>query len=831
MPLALGLAGVPAARGHDLSTLIKPVLLAIAFTVFLSGCDSPEERAEEHYRNGLALLQEGKLAQAGIEFRNALQENEGHGAARFEFAQVLEETGDTRGAIGQLMAVVQRDDKNGPAYLALARLAVGAGDFQSAATYARRAFELMPEDPAARALMASVEFREGDKNAGIKMAQGVLAEAPESVVARLVVVADRMQAQDFATALESADAGLALMPDSADLHLARLASLESEGDVQAVGRQLQDMVKRFPDNEGFRRALLQWYLDQNDVEGAVALMREIADRTPEDPTGYLNVAQLILQTSGPEAARQELQRLVETRQESAPFIQALAQLDFELGNRDAAIESLRKLAQGDGTSPEKRNMQITLARMLLQAGEQDEANALVDAVLKADNRHAGALKLRARRLIEEDAPEEALRDLSVADQEKPNDPETFTIMAAAHQREGAHEQAGQRLAQAVQASNFGREESARYARFLLADQRYSDVEGVLLDALGRSPNDIDLLTLLGQSYLQQQNWTRARQTAQTMAGLDDARAKNVARALELAALQRQGKTDEVLTELREAAAQSSDDIRPRLAVVEAMANSGDLPGAEAEARKVLEEFPEAQAARLLLANILSLEAKTAEAEKMYRDLIAEIPGFPAPYEGLASMLNRAGRADEASAALDAGIEGTNRASSLLNMKAELLILQEKFEEAIKLYEELYARDPSSVVIANNLATLLATHRDDAESLEQAFKAARRLRGSENPFYQDTYGWILTRRGDPEQAVAYLEPAAKALSGDPLTQYHLGITYFDLQRWEEAREALSRALEIAGEDTDLPQMKQARERIGEIAAAEANTAPGATGTRQ
>ncbi len=814
-----------------MGTLIKPILVAIALTLFLSGCDSPEERAEEHYQNGLALLQEGKLAQAGIEFRNALQENDAHEGARLEFAHVLEQTGETRGAIGQYMAVVQRNDKNGSANLALARLAVTMGDFQSAATYARRAFELMPQDPSARALMASVEFREGDKDAGVKMAQEVLSEAPDSIVARLVVVADRMQAKDFAAALQSTDAGLALVPDSQDLHLARLASLENEGDADAVGRQLQEMVKRFPDNEGFRRALLQWYLNQKDVEGAVALMRQIADRTPDDPTGYLNVAQLILQTSGPEAARQELQHLVDTRDKPAPFIQALAQLDFELGNRDAAIASLRTLAEGDETSPEKRDIQITLAKMLIQSGQQDEADALVDKVLKEDDRHAEALKLRARRLIDNDSPEEALRDLSVADQEKPNDPETFTIMAAAHQREGAHDQAGQRLAQAVQASSFGREESARYARFLLADQRYADAEGVLLDALGRMPNDLDLLALLGQSYLQREDWTRARQTAETIAQLEGARAKSLARSLELAALQRQGKTDEVLTELRDAAAQSGEDIRPRLAIVEAMARSGDIAGAEAEARKVLAEFPDAQAARLLLANILALGSDTAEAEKIYRDLMTEIPALPAPYEGLASLLNRTGRPDEARAALDAGIEGTNRAPSLLNMKAEFLILQEQFEEAIKLYEELYARDPSNVVIANNLATLLATHRDDAESLEQAFKAARRLRGSDNPYYQDTYGWILTRRGDAEQALTYLEPAAKALTNDPLTQYHLGITYFDLKRWNEAREALSRALEIAGEDTALPQMQTARERIAEIAAAGPDAAPASGATRQ
>jgi predicted Zn-dependent protease len=198
--------------------------------------------------------------------------------------------------------------------------------------------------------------------------------------------------------------------------------------------------------------------------------------------------------------------------------------------------------------------------------------------------------------------------------------------------------------------------------------------------------------------------------------------------------------------------------------------------------------------------------------------------MPAPYEGLAHLLNRSGRVAEAGAVLDQGIAATDRSPRLLNMRAEFDVLHEQFEAAIELYGELYDRDPSNVVIANNLATLLASHRADEASLEQAFKAARRLRGSDNPYYQDTYGWILTRRGDARQALTYLEPAAAALTDDPLTQYHLGVTYFDLQRWDEARAALSRALEIAGPDSDLPQMADVRRRMTEIAAAQANSAP-------
>ena len=81
--------------------------------------------------------------------------------------------------------------------------------------------------------------------------------------------------------------------------------------------------------------------------------------------------------------------------------------------------------------------------------------------------------------------------------------------------------------------------------------------------------------------------------------------------------------------------------------------------------------------------------------------------------------------------------------------------------AIAIYEALYARDSSNVVVANNLASMIATYRDDPASLDRAFAVARRLRGLDVPAFQDTYGWIEYRRGNIADALPDLEAAALA----------------------------------------------------------------------
>ena len=116
--------------------------------------------------------------------------------------------------------------------------------------------------------------------------------------------------------------------------------------------------------------------------------------------------------------------------------------------------------------------------------------------------------------------------------------------------------------------------------------------------------------------------------------------------------------------------------------------------------------------------------------------------------------------------------------------------------------------------ATRLASLITTFREDAESLERGHAIARRLRGSPVPAFADTYGWIELRRGNIDEAIAHLEPAARGLPDDPLVQYHLGMAYAAAGRRDEAVATLTRALEIAG-DSPLPQFAIARDRLAAL----------------
>ncbi|HVH02941.1 MAG TPA: tetratricopeptide repeat protein, partial [Amaricoccus sp.] len=817
--------------------------LLLAALLALAACDSPAEKAEAHYQRALALVAEGDAPRAMIEFRNALRIDAEHPGARLAFARLLVDRGDPAGAMSQLERLVEHDRKNLEAQRMLADLALEAGDSDTAATAVTEAFAIAPADPAVRALKAAVDFRKGgaDRAAAVAMAAQVVAEDPAAVPAQLVLVADRLAAGAPEAALALLDAALVHTPGDEGLHLARLATLDVLGDAAGTGAELSRMAGLFPENAAVRAALVDWHRGRGETEAAEAVLRAAlppmpaADGIPDgaadgaaavDPGPALTLVRFLAEARGPEAARAELDRQIAAAADPLPFRRARAALDFAAGDTAAAIAAMRALIAGAAASDATRALETGLAGMLAATGEAAEAQRLVDAVLAADRDQVGALKLRAKLALDADRPEAAVQDMRTALAQAPGDPEALTVMALAYERQGARELAGEQLARAVEAADRAPAESLRYAGFLMQDERTGPAEAVVVDALRRAPDDPDLLQMLGEIQLARRDWARAGQVAALLQGSDDPAVRATGAALEARRLAGQGRTDETLA-LLEALAGDGGDAAALAALVRARLEAGDAAGARASLAGVLRDDPANPPARLLLAGLDARDGDAAAAEAGYRGLVAGAPGFVPGWRALADLLAATGRGAEAAATLDAGLEANPGDGDLMFARAGIAEAAGDREGAIALYEALYARDTGAPVVANNLASLIATTRGDPASVERAFGIARRLRGSDVPPFQDTYGWLLHLRGDPGQALDYLAPAAEAMPGNAEVQFHRAEAEFALERLEAAKTSYDRALAAAAAGSPLPEAATARSRLAAIAAAAPTGTP--TGT--
>jgi Flp pilus assembly protein TadD len=115
------------------------------------------------------------------------------------------------------------------------------------------------------------------------------------------------------------------------------------------------------------------------------------------------------------------------------------------------------------------------------------------------------------------------------------------------------------------------------------------------------------------------------------------------------------------------------------------------------------------------------------------------------------------------------------------------------ERAIEVYEKLREANPTSDVLANNLAMLLSTYRDDAASRQKAQDLVRGFRNSDNPAYINTYGWVRYKQGQLDEAITYLRRAALAVPDNALMHYHLAMALIANGDSEQARAELQKAL--------------------------------------
>ncbi len=819
------------------------LLIALCSCLVLSGCESSEEKAERYFQSGMALLEAGDEDRALIEFRNVFKYDGFHKQARQTYADILVKQGKTQEAYGQYLRLIEQYPDTVEVRRALAEMAIETGNWEEAERHGKAALLLTPDDPQTRAIGMALDYRQATLDRD-EAARGLIADkaavllatlraddAPDNAALVRIVIENLASGENPTAALPAIDAALARSPQALDLNIMKVRLLIQTGDTEGTGAQLKQMIITFPDNREIQQALISWYMTQGDIDGAETFLRDLAGDNSAETAGHLSVVQLLQTARGNDAARAELVRLTAANAETENgrlYAAMIASMDFEAGRSEEGIAAMRAALQGAEPGIQTRQLQVMLARMLEGNGARDDARAIVDQILTEDSGNVAALKMRAGWLIDTDKPGEAIVALRTALNQTPRDSETLTLMALAHERDGDTDLMGERLALAVEVSGSAVPESLRYARFLIDQGRDQVAVSVLEDARQQAPENLELLVMLADIHLRSRAWPQAQGIVDALRRMDTDQARQAAPTLQAAILQGQNRTADSLAVLEAEVGDSLSDAdrqatRAVVLIVQTQIRSGKIEEARAYLDDLLAKAPDNADLQLLDANLHALMGEMDQAEAGYRSLMERFPQSELPVRLLIGIMSASGQQDEMGTVLDQALARMPDTPSLLWIRASLLERSGDFDAAIKVYEDLYARDSSNTIIANNLASLITTHQEGLENLERGYAIARRLRGTEEPAFQDTYGWIEYLRGNPDVALEYLEPAAASLETDPMTQYHLGMTYAVLGRDADARTALIRALEIAG-DSPLPQFQKARETLAGLSADPTPTTP-------
>ena len=799
----------------------RAAILAVSILA-LAACDSAEERAEKHFQSGLELLEQGDLRRALVEFRNVFTLNKTHKGARLAYAEASREMGNIGEAYQSYLSLAEIDPNDMNVRLALTELAILSQNWDEAERGAAALREAATEVEGSEIPFLALEFRKSvtDKDQArmreLTREAEALAEAhPESEVLQRVLIEGYQQDGEFDKAIAVTDRAIAgSRPRQArSLYRVKAMLLARKEDYPALEAHLRETVEKYPDDTETKALLIQLLSQEGNTAGAEDFLRSEVEMTEDKVSAHVALITFLHQTKGDEAALAEIETAL-SLYEDARVLRALkAGVLFDAGQRDEAVTILEGVIEGAPDGEETDRYKITLARMLMATGNEVGARQLVEAVLAHDANQVEALKMTAQWQIDGDQADEAISTLRQALDQEPEDAEAMSLMARAYERNGEPELAQDLLALAVEASANAPDESLRYATVLMREKRYTAAENTVISALRLSPGNLPLLRMLGQIYLATEDWSRAEGVEATMRRVEGAAPKLAADELRLQIISRREGREQGVAFLEELAAASDDaGSAAKVSLIQSRLTENRGEEALALANELAEEMPDNPRVTMVLASTQLAVGEVEAAEATLRPL-AEESDDPTIVLQFARILGAQGKIDPARQVIDDALDRIPDDADLLWAKASFLERENDIDGAIDIYERIYADHSDSLVVANNLASLLATYREDPESLERAYTVARRLRGTNVPPFQDTYGWILFRRGQIDEALSYLRPAAEALVSDPIVHYHLARAYEELGRTEEAMAAFTEALRIAGEDDQRPQIAETREKVG------------------
>lgn len=834
--MGAGCTSRPAGRGG--SRLLAAV--AAAGMLLLAGCDSAEERAQAHLESAEELIAEDQTVKAVLELRNALKLDPELAPAHLALGKIREDEGKLGAALKHFRTVTEQDPTLYEGHLRYGRILLAGGQLDKALRASNAAYQLAPDKVRVLALRAAVNFRLDNTETARKALDAAFEADPK--LPELYLIKAAMQrpnpeaggeevvragpdagtveqgeapartSAEIEARLETVEEGLAAAPDDLALLLARVALLAQLERMDEARAALAEAVERHPDQAALREQLVREQLRVGELAAAERNLRTLAEQQSGKAGRALDVARIVIRREGVEAGLSELDRRIEAAETPAlawQLTEAKASLLQQRGRADAAAAELSAAIEAFAGEPQAEEARVRLAEFRLGQGDRSGAEALITTVLEGDAANARALALRARLAIRDQNYDAAIADLRKAVTEDPDNVAVLQLLAVAHRRNGNREVAGERLADAVEASGQAPGPVLDYARYLVQSDKAAFAAQTVEDALAKNPNNRGLLEALAQIYLRMQDWVRAEEVGQRIAELDEG--QGLSANVMAAAKAGQGDYESSIAaltggEVPAASAQEMDGAAfERLFMMTLRADKLD------EARSLLEERraaqPEDPTAMRLEAALTAAQGDREAAISMLEQAIETAPDAAKSYLLLARLHGAAGEIQAARESLERGIERTD--SSGLRMA--LATIEERTgdtQAAIELYRAVLARQPGFEVAANNLASLLSDHDPTSEELAEAHRVAKRLRGADLPQFQDTWGWIQHLRGDSKAALKTLETAAEGLPEHPIVQYHLGAVLADLGRTERARTVLSRAVELAGE-ASLPQIDKAR----------------------
>lgn len=792
--------------------ILGRLVSAAVIASLLAGCGGAEQRRARYIEKGESYLAERNYEKARVEFRNALQIEPNDVNARYQLGRVSEKLNNPREAVGHYQAAIDLDANHMESRAALGRLYLLGGVADRALELVSPGLTQQPENPQLLTVRGAAKAQLGDIPAAFEDAEAAAKLAPNDEYAIALLASLYRQSARSDKAIEVVTAGLERVPNSVDLRVVLADLLLAHKQMTEAEAQLKKVIELQPDDLSHRYRLARFHMLAKNVPAAEQALRDAIEAASESVEPKAALADLLAANGAPDKAEAELKKFAAAEKDGASMQLALAKFRETQRKPDAAEAVYREIIKEQELKPDGLTARNRLATLLLQKQDVKGATPLIDEVLKENPRDNDSLVLRGNlALAKGDAPA-AIADLRAVLRDQPASIPVLRALARAHLQNNELALAEETLRSAAQSNPGDRQVRLELSQLLTQSGRAEQARPVMEQLVKEMPSDVNTLESLFRVQAAMKDLAAARATAETIKQVRPD--MPLGWYLEGAVSEAEQKYDAAEASYVRSLEVQPNAGEPLTALVRVDVARKQFPKAVARLDKVIAEQPDNVIARNLKGELLTSRGDLNAAVAAFNDAIAKAPQWWMPYRGLALAHLSGKRNDDAIRVLEQGLEKTGAAA----LGTDLAALYERLErpdDAIRVYETLVSREPTSVAALNNLAMLLVSYRSDAASLDRAEQLTGKLNHVSEPSILNTRGWVKFKRGEFQESLALLQQAVNKSPESPLMRYHLGMAQLKIGDRASAQKNLEAAV---GSGRQFHGTKEAQAALEQIRAA-------------
>ncbi len=231
------------------NSLVSEGKLDEALVQYKKAIDTDPKYSKALNDYGAILALKGNLPQAAEMLQRAIKENPGEALFRTNYAQILSRMGKQEESINQLKEAYELNPKDQVVLTALARQMIGKNDPDTAVNLLNQAVKLYPKSSGLHNQLSYALARSGDVSNALVHANKAVELDPKSAAAHINLGSTMMIEGNLKGAQSAYEKAVTIEPDNANAHYLLSKTYGKNGDKSMERTELQKFIELLPEKD------------------------------------------------------------------------------------------------------------------------------------------------------------------------------------------------------------------------------------------------------------------------------------------------------------------------------------------------------------------------------------------------------------------------------------------------------------------------------------------------------------------------------------------------------------------------------------------------------